>query len=108
MVRIRDSNDTSAWYPAAKGIGPGVAAARCVVGYQSGFAGRITGRKAVPVVRTSVDREHGNRNVGDLLHAEGHGGPDRRSGRYRRQVRDLFIALMKNDLEPYYSRFKLQ
>jgi hypothetical protein len=62
MVRIWDSDDTSAWYSAAKGIGPGVAA-RCVVGYQSGFAGRVTVRKAVPVVRTSVDREHGNRNI---------------------------------------------
>lgn len=49
VIRIRDQDDTGARHAAPEGIGPGCTPCS-VVGYQSGFAGRITGRKAVPVV----------------------------------------------------------
>lgn len=92
---------------AVEGIGPGVTA-RCVVRDQSGFADRIFRRKAVPVVWAGVDREHGNRNGGVLLHAEGERGPNRRAQRQWGHVHDFRIALMKNGLELCDGRFELQ
>src|SRR5580700_7405852 len=69
MVRVGDTHHAGARDAAAKGIGPGLTACY-VVRDQSGFTGWVVGRKAVPVVRTGVDSECGDRNARVLLCAE--------------------------------------
>ena len=73
VLRIRDQDDTSARHAAPEGIGPGGTAC-CVVRNQSGFAIRLVGRKAVPVVRAGIYSKCGNRNACVLLCAEGERG----------------------------------
>jgi hypothetical protein len=53
VVRIWYQDDTRARHAAPEGIGPGRTACS-VVGNQSGFAVRLVGRKAVPVVRIYI------------------------------------------------------
>jgi hypothetical protein len=105
MVCVRNTSDTSGWNSACESFGS-CRAVRCIRGKSRCFAFRVVRKKVAPIVRAGKDCEDRNRDGRVLLRAEVERGLDGGARRQRRHRLYVFIALVKNGLEPCNCHFK--